>query len=297
MAVLFLVFADPALAAIDMGVKPKKYDGIVTQVNAGDNSFVLRLRDGSFVTVKNPIIGDLFLSVKGVLDPLTNVIDKVTDFNIKDASSSDAIPFIARMDPGAGQWGTKINIFGSGFTKKNSISIGSYKNAITGVPAKNGVLTFSLPSKLCDKKLKVNCSPVKFLLQPGDYNISVSNENGVSNNVPFTVSQTPPLAIQNESLPQVVANTSYVVPLSATGGFEDYIWKIAGGALPPGLFLTQATCLAEIPCRAIAAIHGRPVKPGVYLIMIYLTSGTEHVSKDFSITVVQPLNVPAYSVY
>lgn len=293
--VLATVFYAVSANAADNSPKPKNYDGIITQMNAGDGSFVMRLRDGSFVTVKNPMVATLFLSVKGVLDPLTKVIDKVTTYNIKDALSPDAIPFISSIDPGAGQWGAKLSIFGTGFTKKNSISIGGYNNAIIGVPAKNGKLTFSLPSKLCDRKLKTNCGVVKMSLSPGDYNVTISNENGVSNSISFTVNQSPPLAVTNEDFPQVMAKERYSAVLSGVGGLEDYVWKIAYGSLPPGLSLTQAVC-PESPCRAIGAIVGTPTTPGVYPFTVSLTSGAEYATKQFTITIVQPISSPNYTI-
>lgn len=84
--------------------KPKSYDGIVTQINLSDGSFVLRLRDGSSVTVKNPIIPNLFLTVKGILD--AGVISEVSEMKMKSAAAVDAIPSISFLDPGSGQVGT-----------------------------------------------------------------------------------------------------------------------------------------------------------------------------------------------
>jgi peptidoglycan hydrolase-like protein with peptidoglycan-binding domain len=264
------------------------YDGVISQMYV-DGSFVLRMRDGSKVLVKNPFSAGVFLNVKGIFDPLAGTIDKVTTFNVKDPGAADALPNITVIDPGSGQVGTKVTLTGTGFLKtKNSVIIGSVKNAVINVPSADGTtLTFTIPSAPCDQLLKVNCPTT--VLPSGNYDVFVSNANGVSNNVAFTLSPLPPLTITTDILPQFVGGTQISATISAIGGAEAYVWRISGGQLPPGLMLAQGAC-TETPCKTPAIISGTPTVPGIYQFTTTIASGQENISKQFSITVIQPLS-------
>lgn len=271
----------------------KKYDGIITQINMADGSFVLRLRDGNVVTVANPLVSGLFVSVQGVLDLLKGTLDQASDIKIKDPNGPDAIPLISSIYPGSGQVGTKITVTGTGFLKKkNSVSISGIKNVVTNLSSKDGTtLTFSLPVYPCNQITKTDCptSP----LSAGNYLIMISNTNGVSNPVPFAVIATPSLNFTTDSLPQVVSGTRYDATISGVGGVGKYSWKIIDGRLPSGLAYVPIAC-TEVPCNPTAAIIGVPTNSGTFQFTMGLTSGKEYITHQFSITVVQQLNTPSY---
>jgi len=267
------------------------FDGYVTQINALDGTFSLRLRDGSVVLVKSPIISNTFVSIKGSLQEGT--LDGVTSLTLKDPNGSDAIPSISLLTPGSGQVGTKIVLNGSGFLKKNnSINIGKTPNAVIGLPSRDGkTLTFQLPSSACNQKAAGPAACPQKVFDPGNYDLAVSNENGVSNPVPFTILPLPPLTITTDILPQVPSGMKYAATISAIGGAETYVWRITDGKLPPGLMLAQAAC-SERPCRTAAVISGTPPIPGTYQFTVTLTSGQETISRQFSLIVVPAVSTP-----
>lgn len=180
---------------------------------------------------------------------------------------------------------------GTSFNRKaNSIAIGTVQNALVNVPSKDGkTLAFRLPSTLCNQKTKANCP--KIVTSPGTYNITVSNINGVSNAMPFQILPLAPLALTTDILPQTPTGARYEAPVEAVGGAESYQWRVSEGTLPPGLKLTQASC-KETPCRTSALVRGIPTVPGTYQFEISLNSGSETVSRRFTITVVLGLSNP-----
>jgi hypothetical protein len=64
-------------------------------------------------------------------------------------------------------------------------------------------------------------------------------ESTPSNGV--TPSGTPPPTITTTTLPQGRLSTPYSATLHASGGVQPYTWRIAAGALPPGLSLNSST--------------------------------------------------------
>jgi hypothetical protein len=131
--------------------KPKvqPYEGVITQFNADNASFVIRLRDGKIITVSNPFAVGAFVSVNGTLDPKKNLIPDSTQITLKNISAADAIPIISQVDPGSGTIGTRMTITGSGFTKKgNNINFGGVPNVIPNLPSPDGkMLFFTIPQR------------------------------------------------------------------------------------------------------------------------------------------------------
>jgi hypothetical protein len=261
------------------GPAPKNHDGIVTQINLADMSYIVRLRDGSLVTVKNPFEVNKFVRIRGVLDLTNRTIDRISEIKLKDEKGTDAIPNISLLNPGSGPVGTKITLTGTGFVKKNnSIWLGETRDVVINLPSKDGkTITFHLPAAPCNQRLKLNCPTT--VLPTATYTVAVSNENGLSNPVPFTVVPLPPLAITTDMLPQVVGGVKYNIKINAIGGAEKYVWRVAEGNLPPGLLLAQAVC-AEVPCKTPAVISGIPTTPGTYYFTVMLTSGRKLVAQQ-----------------
>jgi hypothetical protein len=295
-SILLLVF----VAFFGLSVTPmptqaaplKTVDGIITQINLQDGELLIRDRNGSPMTIKLPFKINANISVKGVLDDIKNIFDGVIEIKVKNATATDAIPIISHIYPGSGAAGTKITITGTGFTKKNnSVFIDSIPYASVGIPSKNGLtISFGLPIAPCDQRQK-KCVGEDMKL--GRHELLVANSNGRSNVVPFNLIPSPALSLITDSLPQVVAKTAYNAKISATGGARSYIWRISEGKLPGGIRVVQSFC-SELVCRGDFTLAGIPTMPGKYDFKVSLTSGSENITKAFSIVVVQPINAPQY---
>jgi hypothetical protein len=100
----------------------------------------------------------------------------------------------------------------------------SSTGAITGTPTQSG--TFQFTAQVMDAQT------------PADV---------ATRSLTLTVAAAPPpppvpaLNITTTSLPTARRNKNYSRPLAATGGVTPYAWRIAGGALPPGLTLNATT--------------------------------------------------------
>jgi Putative Ig domain len=75
---------------------------------------------------------------------------------------------------------------------------------------------------------------------------------GTSSQMESTSQTSTPLKITTTSLPAGNVGSAYNAALSATGGTPPYAWRIASGALPPGLTLNAAT----------GAVSGTPTMAG-----------------------------------
>lgn len=285
--------ATPPLSALSSSKKRKRYDGIITQVFPADDTFEMRTRDGTTLTIENPIRSGSFVSVEGTLNGTSTTLRDLTEIRVNDLLAPGAIPVISKLDPGIGPPGTLITVAGTGFTLTgNDINIGKVKRAVTGLRSPHGrTLSFVLPATLCSPDTV--CTQV--VLPAGDYPLSVSNEHGVSNEVKFQVIAPAALRMETTTLPQVVVGTQYEARVEARGGTDSYSWRIANGALPPGLSLVPTACI-RVPCFAPAKISGIPTVPGSYSFTIEVTSGHEAASRMFTIVVVTSLNTTAPNI-
>src|SRR3989344_4667386 len=122
----------------------------------------------------------------------------------------------------------------------------------------------------------------------GDFdNQGVQNaQTSLSVNVGNTT--TPSLTITTPStLPNAKVGASYYINnIDAVGGINDYTWKVSSGSLPLGLSIAQAECFND-QCKAPATISGTPVTAGLYTFVLALTSGSQSVSKQFTLNVDQ----------
>lgn len=287
--------AQIALSATRVSKPPAKpyYEGIITQFNAGDGNFVMRLRDGRSITVHNPFTTGAFVSVNGALDPRTNLIPDTTQITFKNLFAADAIPVLSELNPGSGMIGTRVTIRGFGFTKKgNAVNFGGVQSAIPNLPSPDGkTLTFTIPARACPGGILKDCTQPILKRGNTDYEISVSNANGLSDATKFDLFDTPPLRMMTTTFPQIIEQQQYVTTLDAVGGIESYSWTITRGSLPPGMRLIQSVCIAS-PCKVPATIRGVPTVPGSYTFTVALASGAETVSQEFTIVVVQALSAP-----
>ncbi|MCX6011810.1 MAG: IPT/TIG domain-containing protein, partial [Chloroflexi bacterium] len=106
-----------------------------------------------------------------------------------------AQPTITRLTPSSGPIGTSVTITGTGFsTTANTIKFSSY--SFFDVPSSNNgtTLTFTVPSQIWNncRSTDYMCfqtQPAARTTIPGTYNVTVTNTNGTSNEVEFTVTQ------------------------------------------------------------------------------------------------------------
>jgi hypothetical protein len=89
---------------------------------------------------------------------------------------------------------------------------------------------------------------------PGECETGGTAELASTANDPVVQSSAFTLAAATSSLPGAAAGSPYAQTLTASGGIGSYTWKLASGALPPGLGLNTAT----------GAITGTPTTPGTY---------------------------------
>jgi len=100
-------------------------------------------------------------------------------------------PTISGISPTLGHIGDTITVTGTGFTPTgNAIQLGS--GYVLGVPSTEGkTLRLVLPAYLgaCPPSAGA-CAALALQVSPGTYQLSVVNEHGTSNSVPFTNIQT-----------------------------------------------------------------------------------------------------------
>lgn len=144
---------------------------------------------------------------------------------------------IESQNPTYGPVGTTIQIIGQGFTQNNRVNFGS--GAIANLPssaivqtctgycahAPEEVVNFTVPTSIgpyCAPGMM--CAMYMQLITPGTYPISVTNSNGTSNTVTFTVSNGSngsPLAITGIDAPNSI-------PLGTTGTWTVHVFGNSG---------------------------------------------------------------------
>lgn len=118
------------------------------------------------------------------------------------ASGTIVAPAISSLQPTSGPVGTSVTIVGSGFTPtNNSINFGG--EYLDGVSSNGTTITFTIPDTItpCPRiSSNIACIQLAQQVTPGTYAISVTNANGASNTVNFTVtSKTGALSINPTS--------------------------------------------------------------------------------------------------
>lgn len=110
-------------------------------------------------------------------------------------TSESTIPTIVSLTPTSGVVGTSVTISGSGFTEAgNKIKFGDLgiennpKYIFNSPDGKT--ITFTVPLSNFLICWASGCKDPAYLTHPGDYQISVINDNGASNQMTFTVTKT-----------------------------------------------------------------------------------------------------------
>jgi hypothetical protein len=111
--------------------------------------------------------------------------------NITISTAANSIaPKVLQLAPSSGVVGQQVTLTGNNFTGSNIINFGY--GVIPNVASTNNgtVITFTVPSQLnpaCYYATPVHCMVVTMVTPPNVYKISVTNENGSSNYLPFVV--------------------------------------------------------------------------------------------------------------
>src|SRR3989344_5258632 len=192
-------------------------------------------------------------------------------------------PSLSFLQPTSGPVGSTVTITGSGFTPdNNTVNFGS--SVIREISSNGTTVSFIVPSYTMPACLYSvpQCGAPSEIITPGAYSVSVSNSNGTSNQIIFTV--TSDLAIQTLSLPNASVGTGYSTTISASGGSKVYSWKISSCTLPPVLSLVYANCVTT-PCMVPVGISGTPTTAGSYTFTMTVFSGSQSASREFMINV------------
>lgn len=130
--------------------------------------------------------------------------------------------------------------------------------------------------------------------QAGTYTarFTVTNQYGQSAQTSLTVvvgsnTNTGGINIDTVSLPNGSVGSSYYATISASGTTSlGYSWSVTNGSLPPGLYLTNVTCIMA-PCYGPATISGTPTTAGTYSFTVNVSSGGfgAYNSRTFTIVV------------
>jgi hypothetical protein len=134
---------------------------------------------------------------------------------------------ITSISPASGPVGTQVAINGSGFTQNNRIRFAS--GGAVNVPSYNNgtLLYFTIPSYVGPCDWVGDTSPYRCLapaqqVTPGNYQISVENQNGVSNFVTFVVTSANPPHAQPPVITGVSAPTTLTVNQTGTWTINAY---------------------------------------------------------------------------
>jgi subtilisin len=220
------------------------------------------------------------LRAAGTLDWFTNTDPDATHERLLNVSSFGAAPGVSISAgpssaslPDAGGTATyAITIVrGNGFSDSIGFVVAGIPSGATATFSSNPVSDLAGLTSL----LSVT---VPAALAPATYGLTITGASGtLSSTASVTLVKTPPaLAITATSLPAGTVNKPYSATVEWTGGTSPYTWKIASGALPPGLTLDAST----------GTISGLPTKPGNYSFTVSVSDGaTQMATQAFSIRI------------
>lgn len=116
-------------------------------------------------------------------------------------------PVITSISPSSGPYGTVVTVYGSGFTRyNNSINYAGRSAAVASVESISGTsLQFTIPATPCSSGMM--CAQV--VMEPGTYQVSVTNQNGTSNAVNFTLTSGTTGSV-NQTVTVGIGQTAYI---------------------------------------------------------------------------------------
>ncbi len=177
-------------------------------------------------------------------------------------------PSIGYLSPSSGTVGTQVTVYGSGFSKEwNSVNFGG--GVVGRWSSDNGTsIAFSIPSEVkagieCYTAAPCPLSPLSVRpITPGTYNVSVTNANGTSNSVQFTV-----IAQTTSSITVIVPNGGEVWQ---NGSAQTIRWSapkdvnnVQIDLLTPSAGCQKGTPCPDMPTRVFNIAPSAP-NSGVY---------------------------------
>ncbi len=202
------------------------------------------------------------------LDWFTNTDPDATHERLLNVSSFGATPPSAPTNVTATAGNAQATVSFSAPASDGGSPITSY--TVTSTP---GNLTATGASSSTTVTGLTNGTPYTFTVHATNA-AGPGPESSASN----SVTPTAPLTITTTTLPAGRVNRSYSATVQVTGGTLPYTWKIASGALPPGLTLGAST----------GTISGTPTKPGSYSFTVSVSDSAtpaQAASKAFSIKI------------
>ncbi len=165
-----------------------------------------------------------------------------------------AAPNILGIGPESGPIGTLVNLKGTGFTKTgNRVSFGY--GSIMSLTSDGNMITFTVPESLTPACYysTPRCLIATQLTRPGTYSVMVTNENGASNAVKFTV--TSDTTAQSVSLKATPLSVNFMAALNDFPSCGNtYSWNFGDGSSS----IYAESCYGEIsttPSRTISLSH------------------------------------------
>lgn len=157
-------------------------------------------------------------------------------------------------------------------------TLGAPYSATFSQSGANGSVTFtqtgSLPPGMTFSNGTISGTPTS----DGSYSFTIvaKDANGCMGSRTYTLGVGVTIVISPDSLPDQTVGQSVRLGLTASGGFDPYVFTLTGGALPTGLQLSRA-----------GLISGTATKPGSYAFLVVATDSTGNSSsKIFSINIV-----------
>ena len=205
-----------------------------------------------------------------------------------DPATTTTAPTIVSLLPTSGPVGTQITITGSGFAVSTACT-----NSFPEICYPNNTVNFGSVSikNVSSADGKTITFQVPFGFSAGSVKVSVTNSNGTSNSMQFTVDPATTLTITTTSpLPNARVGVQYKAYLYASSGFSLYYWStVFGTALPPGLaFTASEDCGTTSTLPNVSnciLILGTPTTSGNYFPNISVSAGSQSATKQFSLTV------------
>jgi len=208
-----LFFAGELVSQLIVGTKAKRYS--IKIIGQGFDPSAKAVVDGMKTRVTFASSAELDVVLKGGILMLpgemhlqvVNGDGQTSNAVILEVVSDPRILSIATISPDFGPLGTQITVTGVGFTPRgNHIRFFSGATDQVGVTSEvdssdGRTITFSLPDFLCPPcSFSVPpCGPPCFALNPGQYDVFVINDNGMSNSLRVLVSSpTGPIGVWGE---------------------------------------------------------------------------------------------------
>jgi peptidoglycan hydrolase-like protein with peptidoglycan-binding domain len=120
----------------------------------------------------------------------TNLSGKTGTYKtiVQVTGTATGVPVVTSLDPVSGPIGTIVKIYGTNIAPATAIEFGSGFVQGTLIRAGTGYLEFTVPSYIgaCPSTSQI-CAQIARQVTPGTYGVAITNANGTSNRIDFTV--------------------------------------------------------------------------------------------------------------